>query len=60
MFIFEKMVSDEDCQESNRTPELSEATLLDGSTKALGPWAKDAFSVFEDSVSSQIQRNPIS
>ncbi|KAG2037155.1 hypothetical protein BDR03DRAFT_1092081 [Suillus americanus] len=47
MFIFEKMVN-EDRQESNGTPELSEATLPDGSTKALGPCAKDAFSVFED------------
>jgi hypothetical protein len=47
MFIFEKMVN-EDRQESNGTPELSDATLPDGSTKALGPCAKDAFSVFED------------
>ncbi|KAG1824868.1 uncharacterized protein BJ212DRAFT_1566454 [Suillus subaureus] len=47
MFIFEKMVNG-DRQESNGTPELSEATLPDGSTKALGPCAKDAFSVFED------------
>ncbi|KAG2136619.1 uncharacterized protein EDB93DRAFT_1242351 [Suillus bovinus] len=47
MFIFEKMVN-EDRQEASDTPELSEATLPDGSTKALGPCAKDAFSVFED------------
>ncbi|KAG1726836.1 hypothetical protein EDB19DRAFT_1897612 [Suillus lakei] len=47
MFIFEKMVN-EDRQESSGTPELSEAILPDGSTKALGPCAKDAFSVFED------------
>ncbi|KAG1868360.1 hypothetical protein DFJ58DRAFT_698074 [Suillus subalutaceus] len=47
MFIFEKMVN-EDRQESNGASELSEATLPDGSTKALGPCAKDAFSVFED------------
>ncbi|KIK34917.1 hypothetical protein CY34DRAFT_812567 [Suillus luteus UH-Slu-Lm8-n1] len=47
MFIFEKMVN-EDRQESNDTSELSEATLPDGSTKALGPCAKDAFAVFED------------
>lgn len=47
MFIFEKMVN-EDRQESNGTPELSEAALPDGSTKTLGPSAKDAFSVFED------------
>ncbi|KAG1875786.1 guanine nucleotide exchange factor in Golgi transport N-terminal-domain-containing protein [Suillus subluteus] len=47
MFIFEKMV-DEDRQESNGTPDLSEAALPDGSTKALRPCAKDAFSVFED------------
>ncbi|KAG1897905.1 uncharacterized protein F5891DRAFT_509678 [Suillus fuscotomentosus] len=37
------------------TLELSEATFLNGSTKALGPCAKDAFP-----VSSQIQRDPIS
>ncbi|KAG2050060.1 hypothetical protein BDR06DRAFT_960556 [Suillus hirtellus] len=47
MFIFEKMVN-EDRQENDDTLELSEATLPDGSTKALGPCAKDAFSVFED------------
>ncbi|KAG2032958.1 hypothetical protein BDR03DRAFT_729831 [Suillus americanus] len=47
MSTFEKMVSD-DRQEHNGTPELSEATLPDGSTKALGPCTKDAFSVFED------------
>ncbi|KAG1719544.1 uncharacterized protein EDB91DRAFT_1240566 [Suillus paluster] len=47
MFIFEKMVN-EDRLESNDAPQLSEATLPDGSTKALGPCAKDAFSVFED------------
>lgn len=47
MFIFEKMVN-EDRQESNDTSELSEATLPDGSTKVLGPCAKDAFAVFED------------
>ncbi|KAG1875783.1 hypothetical protein F4604DRAFT_1903720 [Suillus subluteus] len=47
MFIFGKMVN-EDRQESNGTPDLSEAALPDGSTKVLGPCAKDAFSVFED------------
>lgn len=47
MFIFEKMVN-EDRQENDDALELSEATLPDGSTKALGPCAKDAFSVFED------------
>ncbi|KAG1803198.1 uncharacterized protein BJ212DRAFT_1304669 [Suillus subaureus] len=47
MFIFEKMAN-EDRQDKNGTPELSEAALPDGSTKALGPCAKDAFSVFED------------
>ncbi|KAG1830278.1 guanine nucleotide exchange factor in Golgi transport N-terminal-domain-containing protein [Suillus subalutaceus] len=47
MFIFGKMVN-EDRQESNGTPDLSEAALPDGSTKALRPCAKDAFSVFED------------
>ncbi|KAG1739702.1 hypothetical protein EDB19DRAFT_1635657 [Suillus lakei] len=33
MFIFERMVN-EDCQESDGTPDLSEATLPDGSTEA--------------------------
>jgi hypothetical protein len=47
MFIFEKMVH-EDRLESNDAPQLSEALLPDGSTRALGPCAKDAFSVFED------------
>ncbi|KAG0696480.1 hypothetical protein DFH29DRAFT_1025466 [Suillus ampliporus] len=47
MFIFEKMVN-EDRLESSDTPKLSEATLPDGSIKALGRCAKDAFSVFED------------
>lgn len=47
MFIFEKMVH-EDRLESDDPAELSEATLPDGSTSALGPCAKDAFSVFED------------
>jgi len=47
MFIFEKIVN-EDRQDSNGAPELSEAVLPDGSTKALRPSAKDAFSVFED------------
>ncbi|KAG0703369.1 hypothetical protein DFH29DRAFT_444150 [Suillus ampliporus] len=47
LFIFEKM-DNEDRLESNDTPELSEATLPGGSTKALGPCAKGAFSVFED------------
>ncbi|KAG2050062.1 hypothetical protein BDR06DRAFT_998791 [Suillus hirtellus] len=43
MFIFEKIVN-EDHQENDDALELSEATL----TEALGPCAKDAFSVFED------------
>ncbi|KAG1880969.1 hypothetical protein F4604DRAFT_1922593 [Suillus subluteus] len=47
MFIFEKLVN-KDRQKSNGTPELSEATLPDGSTKALVLCAKDAFSVFAD------------
>ncbi|KAG2129622.1 hypothetical protein DEU56DRAFT_741289 [Suillus clintonianus] len=47
MFIFEKMVN-EDRIERDDDPVLSDATLPDGSTQALGPCAKDAFSVFED------------
>ncbi|KAG1830966.1 hypothetical protein DFJ58DRAFT_918292 [Suillus subalutaceus] len=47
MIIFGKMFN-EDRQESNGTPDLSQAALPDGSTKVLGPCAKDAFSVFED------------
>lgn len=47
MFIFEKMVH-EDRLESKDSVEMSEARLPDGSTRALGPCAKDAFSVFED------------
>jgi len=47
MFIFEKMLH-EDRLESDDSQELSEAALPDGSTRALRPCAKDAFSVFED------------
>ncbi|OJA16090.1 hypothetical protein AZE42_05646 [Rhizopogon vesiculosus] len=47
MFIFEKMVQ-EDRLDSDDSVELSEARLPDGTTRALGPCAKDAFSVFED------------
>ncbi|KAG1789692.1 uncharacterized protein HD556DRAFT_1433599 [Suillus plorans] len=47
MFILEKMVN-EDRQENDDTLELSEAALPNGSTKALEPCAKDAFSVFKD------------
>ncbi|KAG2035480.1 hypothetical protein BDR03DRAFT_1001030 [Suillus americanus] len=47
IIIFGKMFN-EDHQESNGTLELSDAALPNGSTKALGLCAKDAFSVFED------------
>ncbi|KAG1769044.1 hypothetical protein EV702DRAFT_707206 [Suillus placidus] len=57
MFIFEKMVN-EDRKESNDTPELSATTLPDGSAKALGPCAKDAFSVFEDLCLLANSENP--
>ncbi|EGO23125.1 hypothetical protein SERLADRAFT_439867 [Serpula lacrymans var. lacrymans S7.9] len=47
MFVVDKMV-DEDRRE-NIDPESLVSTILpDGSTKLLGPYARDAFSVFED------------
>lgn len=47
MFVFDKMV-DEDRQEDIGPESLSEMKLPNGKTKALGPSARDAFSVFED------------
>ncbi|KAH7925996.1 hypothetical protein BV22DRAFT_1111998 [Leucogyrophana mollusca] len=47
MFVVDKMV-DEDRQEVIDPNMLTETTLPDGTTKALGPYAKDAYSVFED------------
>ncbi len=45
MFVVDKMV-DEDRQDSS--PEMHDVKLPDGTTKALGPSARDAFAVFED------------
>jgi Guanine nucleotide exchange factor in Golgi transport N-terminal len=47
MFVVDKMVEEDKC--GNVEPqELAEVALPDGTTKALGPSARDAFSVFED------------
>ncbi|KAF8151507.1 hypothetical protein B0H34DRAFT_664561 [Crassisporium funariophilum] len=50
MFVVDKMVLEDRINETEETPalNLSEVELPDGSTKRLGPSAKDAFSVFED------------
>ncbi|KAF9033039.1 hypothetical protein BDZ89DRAFT_1036881 [Hymenopellis radicata] len=45
MFVVDKMV-DEDRQDSS--PEMHDVKLPDGTTKSLGPSARDAFAVFED------------
>ncbi|THH00569.1 hypothetical protein EW026_g1995 [Hermanssonia centrifuga] len=47
MFVVDKVV-DEDKRDDLPRSDFSETTLPNGSTKALGPSAKDAFSVFED------------
>ncbi|KAI5999270.1 hypothetical protein EDD15DRAFT_2508632 [Pisolithus albus] len=47
MFVFDKMV-DEDRRSPAPADELSEVTLPNGSTASLGPYATDAYSVFED------------
>ncbi|KAH7907589.1 hypothetical protein BJ138DRAFT_1137471 [Hygrophoropsis aurantiaca] len=47
MFVVDKMV-DEDRQDSTDPNLLTETTLPDGTTQLLGPYAKDAYSVFED------------
>lgn len=47
MFVFDKMV-DEDRRDDNDATHWLEMKLPNGSTKTLGPSARDAFSVFED------------
>ncbi|KAJ7752413.1 hypothetical protein DFH07DRAFT_520905 [Mycena maculata] len=47
MFVFDKMV-DEDRRDDTDATQWLEMKLPDGSTKTLGPSARDAFSVFED------------
>ena len=50
MFVVDKMVLEDQINESNETPspELVEVQLPNGTTTKLGPSAKDTFSVFED------------
>lgn len=47
MFVVDKMV-DEDRRGAVDPRQLSDVKLPDGTTKTLGPSARDAFSVFED------------
>lgn len=47
MFVVDKMV-DEDRKDDVPADEMSEVNLPDGTTKMLGPSARDAFAVFED------------
>ncbi|KAJ7472175.1 hypothetical protein FB451DRAFT_1351838 [Mycena latifolia] len=47
MFVFDKMV-DEDRRDDPDTAQWLEMPLPNGTTKTLGPSARDAFSVFED------------
>ncbi len=47
MFVVDKMV-DEDRKDDVPADEMSEVKLPDGTTKTLGPSARDAFAVFED------------
>jgi hypothetical protein len=47
MFVFDKMV-DEDRRDDPDTAQWIEMNLPNGTTKSLGPSARDAFSVFED------------
>jgi hypothetical protein len=47
MFVVDKMI-EEDSHGTTDSQELTEISLPDGTTKALGPSARDAFSVFED------------
>ncbi|KAF9222197.1 hypothetical protein BS17DRAFT_195192 [Gyrodon lividus] len=47
MFVVDKMV-DEDGRDAVDSELMSEVTLPDGSTATLGPYARDAYSVFED------------
>jgi len=50
MFVVDKVVLEDQINESNETPspKLAQVKLPNGSTKKLGPSARDAFSVFED------------
>ena len=47
MFVVDKVV-DEDRRDDLPDRDLSEISLPNGTTKALGPSARDAFAVFED------------
>ncbi|KAL4066352.1 hypothetical protein V8B97DRAFT_2111374 [Scleroderma yunnanense] len=47
MFVFDKM-ADEDRRESVPDDAMTEVNLPNGSTTSLGPYATDAYSVFED------------
>ncbi|KAK0441196.1 uncharacterized protein EV420DRAFT_1650111 [Desarmillaria tabescens] len=47
MFVVDKMV-DEDRKDDVPADQMSEVKLPDGTTKTLGPSARDAFAVFED------------
>ncbi|KAF7340848.1 Protein MON2 [Mycena sanguinolenta] len=47
MFVFDKMV-DEDRRDDADTSQWVDMNLPNGTTKSLGPSARDAFSVFED------------
>lgn len=47
MFVVDKMV-DEERRDDISEESISEVRLPDGTTKALGPSARDAFAVFED------------
>ena len=50
MFVVDKMVLEDQINESSETPslKLTEVQLPNGDTTKLGPSANDAFSVFED------------
>ena len=50
MFVVDKVVVEDQISESNKAPslKLTQVQLPNGSTKRLGPSAKDTFSVFED------------
>lgn len=50
MFVVDKMVAEDRLLDSEELPasKLTEVKLPDGTTKKLGPSARDAFSVFED------------
>jgi len=50
MFVMDKVVSEDQINESNETPslKLAQVKLPNGSTKKLGPSSRDTFPVFED------------